>query len=302
MFTILTVSAQVQISGNIAFNTTWTKALSPYKVVGDVQIPAGVKLTIEPGVEVIYAGDYELLVKGQLIANGTADDTIVFRSDVSGTRKGKRFLNFEGTNLAIHQMNYIRMVDGNIGIQVGNETEYVQGDKNTGTLKVGHLRFKNTDILTSGYETYAQLQLSDGDFEAGQIKGDYPRSEKITLNRFRIKNATLFSDSYNNGIWLDSCQVKNATLQIGCCGANLNFNRCTIEGGTFTPTNNYYSMTITNSKLINLPMDMSAAADVTIINSVITVGAGYGSCLLSCKTSPCRESRLMDRAQASRSN
>ena len=45
------ISAQVNVQGNISFSTTWTKTLSPYNVVGDVQVPAAVTLTIEPGVE-----------------------------------------------------------------------------------------------------------------------------------------------------------------------------------------------------------------------------------------------------------
>jgi hypothetical protein len=54
--------AQVEVSGQIQFDATWTKDLSPYLIVGDVQVPAGLTLTIEPGVEVQYSGAYEILV------------------------------------------------------------------------------------------------------------------------------------------------------------------------------------------------------------------------------------------------
>jgi hypothetical protein len=269
------ISAEVNVQGSISFSTTWTKALSPYNVVGDVQVPTGVTLTIEPGVEVRYTGDYELLVKGKLLANGTPADSIVFRSDVSGTKKGKRFLNFEGTNLATHQLTYFKMLDGNIGIQVGNETEYVQGDKNTGILIASHLRLKNTNVLTSGYGTGAQLLLDNGSLESGQIMGDYPRSEKISLNKMQVKNATLYSDSYNDGIWLDSCEVKNTIWTIGCCGANFNINHSTVEGGSFVPTNDSYSITIANSQITNLPMNLGAANTVSISNSAIMGGTNH---------------------------
>ena len=263
------------VCGIISKDTVWRKVNSPYYVLCDVQVPAAVTLTIEPGVEIRYTGDYELLVKGKLLANGTAADTIVFRSDVSGTKKGKRFLNFEGTNLATHQLSYFKMLDGNIGIQVGNETEYVQGDKNSGILKASHLRIKNSNVLTSGYSTGAQLLLDNGSMESGQIMGDYPRSEKISLNKMLLKNATLFSDSYNDGIWLDSCEVKNTLWEIGCCGANFNINHSRVEGGSFVPTNNYYGITITNSQITNLPMNLSAASSVSISNSAITGGTNH---------------------------
>jgi hypothetical protein len=117
-------------------------------------------------------------------------------------KKGKRFLNFAATNLATHKLSYIKMLDGNIGIQVGNESEFQQGDKNTGKLTIDNLQMINTNILTGGYQTGAELLLSNGSFESGQILGEYPRSEKISLNNMQLINATLFSDSYT-GIRFD---------------------------------------------------------------------------------------------------
>ena len=176
------------ICGVIEKDTIWKKTDSPYYVLCDIQIPTGVTLTIEPGVEIRYTGDYEILIKGKLIANGTPSDTIVFRSDVNGVKKGKRFLNFENTDLATHQVSYIKIVDGNIGIQVGDESEYQPGNKNTGVLTVNHLRINNANILTSGVNTNAELLLNNGMIENSQVIGEYPSSEKIYLNKMRIRN------------------------------------------------------------------------------------------------------------------
>ena len=158
------ISAQVNIQGEITFDTTWAETLSPYILIGDVQVPSGVILTIEPGVEIIYTDNYEILVKGELVANGLDTDYIVFRSDEQGIKKGKRFINFSATDLSRHELNYIHMQDGNIGIQVGDETEFSQGNKNTGTLLVSNIDFTNADIKTSGYDTEAVLSISGGVF------------------------------------------------------------------------------------------------------------------------------------------
>ncbi|QZK91308.1 DUF1573 domain-containing protein [Flavobacterium sp. CHNK8] len=290
LFSLINVaSAQVNVQGNISFSTTWTKALSPYKIIGDVQVPSGVTLTIEPGVEIRYTGDYELLVKGRLEANGTQPNTIVFRSDVSGMKKGKRFLNFAATNLATHKLSYIKMLDGNIGIQVGNESEFQQGDKNTGKLTIDNLQMINTNILTGGYQTGAELLLSNGSFESGQILGEYPRSEKISLNNMQLINATLFSDSYNSGIWLDGCNVKNTTWKIGCCGANFNIKNSVVEGGSFVPTNDYYDINIDNSQITNLPMNLRLANKVSINKSVIF---GEANIILSCNNLTMNETSI----------
>ena len=64
---------------------TWTKANSPYNINGEITIPDGLTLTIEPGVDVIFTGHYKFYVKGRLLAIGTETDTILFTiNDTTG--------------------------------------------------------------------------------------------------------------------------------------------------------------------------------------------------------------------------
>ncbi len=66
----------------------WTLADSPVHLVGDVTVPAGQTLTIEPGVEVIADAHYELRVEGLLTAVGAPDAPILFTAadQVAGWR------------------------------------------------------------------------------------------------------------------------------------------------------------------------------------------------------------------------
>ncbi|MCF7913447.1 MAG: right-handed parallel beta-helix repeat-containing protein [Candidatus Cloacimonetes bacterium] len=57
---------------------TWALEDSPFVVIGDVQIPAGDELTIEPGVSVQFWGDWNITAEGMLIAQGTETDSIYF--------------------------------------------------------------------------------------------------------------------------------------------------------------------------------------------------------------------------------
>lgn len=57
---------------------TWYAANSPYYIAGNIAVPSGDTLIIEPGVDVIFLGYYRLHVNGQLVADGTASDSIRF--------------------------------------------------------------------------------------------------------------------------------------------------------------------------------------------------------------------------------
>lgn len=58
----------------------WNLAGSPYIVTGDISVPAGVSLIIEPGVIVKFAGPYSLRVHGILRAVGSLTARVVFTS------------------------------------------------------------------------------------------------------------------------------------------------------------------------------------------------------------------------------
>ncbi len=81
----ISLSAQTNISeGNVS--GTWTKANSPYHVNGNIDIPMNSTLTIEPGTEVYFTDQYEFNVHGQLIAEGTEADSILFHADSLGSQ------------------------------------------------------------------------------------------------------------------------------------------------------------------------------------------------------------------------
>ncbi|MFN3666099.1 MAG: hypothetical protein ACK4S0_08075, partial [Sediminibacterium sp.] len=84
--------AQTSISGSVS--GTWTKAKSPYILNGDVTVPTGQTLIIQPGVVIeVPAYNTDLIVNGTLVAKGTASDSIYIRgkakpNDVYSTHGG----------------------------------------------------------------------------------------------------------------------------------------------------------------------------------------------------------------------
>jgi len=77
---IVLLSAQTQISAGLV-SGLWTQANSPYHVNGDIAVPIDSVLTIEAGTSIYFSGKYQFDVYGQLIAEGTEEDSIFFYSD-----------------------------------------------------------------------------------------------------------------------------------------------------------------------------------------------------------------------------
>jgi hypothetical protein len=77
--------APTDVRGIIASSTTWTRANSPYRITGVVQVAQGATLTIEPGVRVYPGGDSTVEVFGSLRAQGTPESRITLdRLIISG--------------------------------------------------------------------------------------------------------------------------------------------------------------------------------------------------------------------------
>lgn len=273
-------NAQTNVSGAFFSNTNWTKAGSPYNVTGDVQVPAGVTLSIEPGVQITFNGDYQILIKGYLMANGTKTSPIVFNS---GSVAGKAMILFRSTNLSISQMSNLQFTGPKYAIQLEDESEYSQSPtKLSGILNLKNILLTNTAVQTKGYGTTASLVLDSATVSSTLIKGVYPRSEQITIKNSNVFNSTINSDSYNNGIIVENSSVSSSKFTLGCCGANFSILKSTVDNSTFTDYNDYYKVTIKDSKITNSPINLPRS-DYGFIISNSTLSCSTGTYILKCK-------------------
>jgi hypothetical protein len=98
----------VNVSGAVAVNTTWYATNSPYRVVGNVTVNAGITLTIEPGVEVWFSPGLGIVTAGRLLAEGQATNKIIFtRTGTSGTWNQLEFTANSTTSRITHaEMRY----------------------------------------------------------------------------------------------------------------------------------------------------------------------------------------------------
>lgn len=88
LFLLGNVSAQTNVSGALSSDTTWSLADSPIILTGNVLVPSGMTLTIEPGVTVKVNSGLYIKVQGSLIAIGSESNKITFTSNESSPTKG----------------------------------------------------------------------------------------------------------------------------------------------------------------------------------------------------------------------
>ena len=98
VFQISSGFAQTDIAGGNV-SGIWSYTNSPYYVNGEITIPNGETLKIEPGVKVIFTVYYAFNIQGQLLATGNKQDTITFTAQNTNVGwKGLRFIKTSSAN------------------------------------------------------------------------------------------------------------------------------------------------------------------------------------------------------------
>lgn len=148
----LTVTWNAFHGGTLTADTTLYAALSPYLIDEDIVVPAGLTLTIEPGVILQFTPDRTVRVVGRLLAEGTAARPIVFTRRESGYWGG---ILFEGSG-----------ADNRIGHAVVEYTrEVISAPRTHGLSAYGArltvadsiLRHTQTSNAVIGYESTVTL-------------------------------------------------------------------------------------------------------------------------------------------------
>ena len=100
LFASLTVCyGQTPLGGVVASNITLTKSNSPYFISTSLVVAANGKITIQPGVKILFGQNATLEVRGDLVAKGTSSDSIIFTAasvKTKGSWKGVTIVNPQG--------------------------------------------------------------------------------------------------------------------------------------------------------------------------------------------------------------
>lgn len=122
---------------SIDTNRTWDASGSPYIITGTMYVNKGSTLTIEAGVTVQFNGNYQFIVGGTLIVNGTAADPVLFKSQY--TPWLNRWWGIQINSTGKIQANYLNISSVYAGVYADNG---------------GSIRLENTTIMWSYYGVY----------------------------------------------------------------------------------------------------------------------------------------------------
>jgi hypothetical protein len=173
--------ADTNVSGDVS--GTWALTGSPYVFVGDVMVPTGQSLTVEPGVVVRQPDRYKLVVRGRLVARGTPQAPITFGGRAGASRGGGiRFIDANAENSVIAHC----IVEENFADDpVVGTTEDDAG---------GGIFIKNSNVTVE----HSDLKFNSAGF-GGAIAVWGPSTYPVTIQRNRIRSNS--ANSINQSSW-----------------------------------------------------------------------------------------------------
>lgn len=215
---------------------TWTLANSPYVLSKDLQV---IHLTIEAGVDVVAQPGVEIIVRGELLAEGTAGAPIhFFNASAQGRWDGLRFQNASGSS----SLDYCQ-IEGSqsSGIEIVNSTVSLKNcelfDNQTATSGGGiAARIDNGDLVLESCLLFANTALLSG----GGIDAWLPNGS-LVLDGCRVQ-ANQVNPNQTAGFTLGGgvrCQdslglyITNSTIKGNLLSAHSGFGARAAGGGVF---------------------------------------------------------------------
>jgi hypothetical protein len=137
-----------------AVQGSWNADGSPYRIMGDINIPNGAALHVGPGVNVIFHGTYRFDVMGQLVCAGLNENHVVFTAqDTLMGWQSVRFNNTAQTNppssFDYTEFNFGKAINGTSSTDPINEGGAVWA-VNAGTLTFNNCKFNRCKSMGDG--------------------------------------------------------------------------------------------------------------------------------------------------------
>lgn len=185
--------------GNVS--GTWSAAGSPYHITGNITVPDGQTLIIQPGVRVVFQSYKSFFVQGRILAEGTVTDSIVFTSVHPDTGwYGLRYVNTPLTN-DTSKFRYCK-------IEYGKTPQTGTGDARYGggvfIRGFGKIVFSNCLFQYNSAGWGGAVQARDNAsilIEHSTFRNNYAQFSGAAIRLFDFSHAVVrFNKIYNNNV------------------------------------------------------------------------------------------------------
>jgi len=214
------------IEGTITQDTIWTLTDSPFVVSKNITVSPSVTLTIEPGVEVRFGGEFSLIVMGSLSARGAENSTITFTSNKDEPEAGDwDTIKFNGTEpstlaycVVLYAKNAITIENSNVKIE---ECKISTSSKNGIIIVNSTAEVRNNEIannLESGIDITGNNQVAiqnntiRSNADGILLTGNFTTGVSITEN--------IVMSNTQNGIQLNADNCSNIVILNNILSAN----------------------------------------------------------------------------------
>jgi hypothetical protein len=249
-FLPLFLCAQTTVPGGNV-NGTWAVSGSPYEVIGDITVPNGDTLIIEPGVQVVFQDEFSFTIAGRLEAIGTETDSIRFTvQDTTGYSSGS-YTGWNGLR------PYYAADSSNLKYCI------VEFSKSYGIYCEESILELHNCIVRYNYTGVYVVAGSNSEINNSKIERN--RGDGIYINYYSSLVATNVSTNFNSN---------DGTSIIGDCDAVLNNFNSLYNEGTGMVINlsslSYNEGSVSNNQDGGFLIDNSASSvlqDLTIANN-----------------------------------
>jgi len=259
---MIPTKAATYVEGPITQDTVWTLVDSPFVVSKDVTVYSNATLTIEPGVEVKFGGNFSLLIWGKLYANGTGN-TITFTSNKEQPVVGDwNSIGFYGPQKSTLVGCSIQYASDAIFIQNGNleiASSSVSLSQNAIIAINGDLKIQNCIVNLSSYNginiTDSQSTVTDSIITENQESGIcITGNEQVT-----IQNNSILANG--NGVSLTGDEASNLNVSQNIISANMQngisidasilSNNAILENSVSSNYRGFYVYTLESTQITN---------------------------------------------------
>ncbi|CAF3751184.1 unnamed protein product [Rotaria socialis] len=217
--------ALTNVGGVLLQDTVWSSTgnANPYYLVNDVQVPYNSTLTIQAGVQIIFgSGNLEILIKGVLKVQGTANNPVCFYNGSAADTKW--MITFQSTNLTQSLISHAVFTGPKKGLQTKKSAPGLQ--QNAGILVIQNTAFVGeTTIETNGRLSgnyplprvlpAPSLKLTSVVINDSMVSTGNDMSEPILIINSKLFNATARPAAALGGIQFLNSKLQTLTIIMG---------------------------------------------------------------------------------------